>query len=59
MITTQEDWERVSHAVAAVREGLTRIDGAGFKVYRVPGNIIRIDLPNQPIEQEDQNGNGS
>lgn len=44
---TSAFWMQLSDAVAAVRRGLTRVDGDGFKVYRVAGGIVRIDLPPQ------------
>ncbi len=38
------DWDKISRAVEAIREGLAeRIDGDRWKVYRV-GKIIRINL---------------
>jgi hypothetical protein len=45
-------WLRVSDAVVMVRDGVaSRVDGEGFKVYRIPGDIVRIDIP-----KEDQSG---
>jgi hypothetical protein len=42
------NWEHIRDAVEAVLDGpARRIEGTGFKVYSVPGGIVRIDLKDQ------------
>lgn len=44
-----KEWLRIVEAVSLIRAGKAhRIDGDGFKAYRVKDGTVRIDLP--PIE---------
>lgn len=42
---TRETWQAIEDAYAYVRAGKAkRLDGAGFTVYAVGANVIRIDV---------------
>lgn len=39
------DWNQISEAVRHVKEGgVSRVEGHGWKVYSMGGNLIRIDI---------------
>jgi hypothetical protein len=51
-------WKEVAQAVDLVtNSGMRRLDGHGFKVYRVPGDLTRIDI--NPKEVPNGSGNAA
>lgn len=53
------NWEHVRDAVEAVLDGpAKRIDGEGFKAYRVPGGIVRVDVLPEQKGADDGTGQG-